>query len=96
MKRFSKIVSRMCEVPSARQTSAISCAWRSVGKPGNGSVVTSTGARPLPFRRTRMPWLVGGDLGADLRSAPRAASRRIAGVAPSSSTSPPVMATAMA
>ena len=36
MKRFSKIVSVMCEVPSARVISAISCACRSVGKPGNG------------------------------------------------------------
>ena len=67
MKRFSKIVSVMRDVPLARVISAISCACRSVGKPGNGAVVTSTGAMPAPLRATRMPALVGGDLGAGLR-----------------------------
>ena len=43
MKRFSKMVSVMRETPLARVISAISCACRSVGKPGNGAVVTSTG-----------------------------------------------------
>ncbi len=55
MKRFSKIVSGMCEVPRARVISAMNWACRSVGKAGNGSVVTSTGAMPLPLRRMRMP-----------------------------------------
>ena len=50
MKRFSKMVSVMCEVPLARVISAMSCACRSVGKPGNGCVVISTGAMPAPFR----------------------------------------------
>ena len=67
MKRFSKMVSVMCEVPSARVISAINCACRSVGKPGNGAVVTSTGASPAPLRATRMPSLVGVDRGAGLR-----------------------------
>jgi hypothetical protein len=55
MKRFSKIVSTMCEVPRARVISAMSCACRSVGNAGNGAVVTSTGARADPLRVMRMP-----------------------------------------
>ena len=42
MKRFSKIVSSSTLVPSAVHSSAIICACRSVGKPGKGSVATST------------------------------------------------------
>ena len=38
MKRFSKIVSRMCETPLAVAIDAMNCAWRSVGNPGNGAV----------------------------------------------------------
>ena len=68
MKRFSKIVSRMREVPLASVISAMNWACRSVGKPGNGSVVTSTAAMPAPLRRMRMPSLVG------ITSAPAAAS----------------------
>jgi hypothetical protein len=49
MKRFSKIVSVMWEVPFARVISAMSCACRSVGKPGNGEVETSTEPMPEPF-----------------------------------------------
>ena len=59
MKRFSKIVSVMCEVPFARVISAMSCACRSVGKPGNGEVETSTEPMPEPLRATRTPVLVG-------------------------------------
>ena len=59
MKRFSKMVSVMREVPPARVISAISCACKSVGKPGNGAVDTVTGARSAPLRETRMPSLVG-------------------------------------
>ncbi len=33
----------------------MNCAWRSVAKPGNGSVSTSAAWMPLPLRRTRMP-----------------------------------------
>ena len=58
MKRFSKIVSVMCEAPLAQVISAISCACRSVGKPGNGAVVTVTGLIPAPLRATRMPSLL--------------------------------------
>jgi hypothetical protein len=37
MKRFSKIVSLICDTPSAVAISAMNCACRSVGKPGNGA-----------------------------------------------------------
>ena len=51
MKRFSKIVSVIIEAPSAIAISAMTCACRSVGKPGKGSVITSTPAsRPLRRR----------------------------------------------
>ena len=55
MKRFSKIVSVMWEMPLERVISAMNCAWRSVGKPGKGSVTTSTGLMRPPWRTTRMP-----------------------------------------
>ena len=42
MKRFSKIVSVIIAAPSATHISAMNCACRSVGKPGKGSVITST------------------------------------------------------
>ena len=42
MKRFSKIVSVMTEVPSACVSIAIICACKSVGNPGYGSVRSST------------------------------------------------------
>ena len=59
MKRFSKIVSVMRDLPLAMVISPMNCACRSVGKPGKGAVVTSTGAMPAPLRLTRMPELVG-------------------------------------
>ena len=96
MKRFSKIVSVICDLPLAMVIRAMNCACRSVGKPGNGSVVMSTGAMPVPLRLTRMPELVG------VISAPVCGDhveRRLAAGrarAPSSITSPPVMATAIA
>ena len=40
--RFSKIVSVMTDVPSARVASAMNCACMSVGKPGCGAVRTFT------------------------------------------------------
>ena len=43
IKRFSKMVSVMDEVPSAMLSNVISCACMSVGKPGCGWVVTVTG-----------------------------------------------------
>ena len=43
MKRFSKMVSRTCEVPVAVHIKAMSWACRSVGKPGKGWVSTLTG-----------------------------------------------------
>ena len=45
MKRFSKMVSRTCEVPFAMHISAMNCAWRSVGKPGKGCVSTETASQ---------------------------------------------------
>ena len=57
MKRFSKIVSVMRETPRARVISAMNCACRSVGKPGNGAVEMSTGPMPAPLRVTRTPRL---------------------------------------
>ena len=95
MKRFSKMVSVMCEVPLARVISAINCACRSVGKPGNGAVVTSTGARSAPLRATRMPSLVGVTVAPACASTSSAACSN-SGRAFCSSTSPPVIATAIA
>src|SRR5258708_209587 len=59
MNRFSKIVSVIIAAPSAVVIRAIICACRSVGKPGNGSVITST--PPIrPVRRwTNTPPGVG-------------------------------------
>ena len=51
MKRFSKIVSRTVEVPCAMHMSAMSCACRSVGKPGKGSVSTATGMKAAAVPR---------------------------------------------
>ena len=95
MKRFSKIVSRMRDVPLARVMRAMNCAWRSVGKPGNGSVVTSTGSIPAPFRRTRMPSLVA-ETSAPERSRIDSANWRRSGRVFCRTTSPPVIATAIA
>ena len=57
MKRFSKMVSLMRETPFARVISAMNCACRSVGKPGNGAVAMSTALMPAPLRLTRTPRL---------------------------------------
>ena len=95
MKRFSKIVSVICEEPPAQVISAINCACRSVGKPGNGAVDTVTGRIPAPFLATRIPSLL------TVMTAPASVSTSSAdcsssGRAPESCTSPPVMATAIA
>ena len=57
MKRFSKMVSLIRETPFARVISAMNCACRSVGKPGNGAVEMSTALMPAPLRLTRTPRL---------------------------------------
>ena len=61
IKRFSKIVSEICDEPSAIHIIAMNCACKSVGKPGNGSVVISAACgRPFPLIRiVRAPqsWL---------------------------------------
>jgi hypothetical protein len=44
MKRFSKMVSVTCAVPSATQLSAMNCACMSVGKPGCGAVRSAPSA----------------------------------------------------
>ncbi len=85
----------MRELPLASVISAMNCACRSVGKPGKGSVVTSTAAMPAPLRRTRIP------SGTCVTSAPVVASTSRAACSRServfsSTTSPPVIATAMA
>src|ERR1700722_2978985 len=59
MKRFSKMVSVIIAAPSAVLISAMSCACRSVGNPGKGSVVTSTPLRRLARRETLMPFGIG-------------------------------------
>ena len=66
MKRFSKIVSVMRDVPLARVISAINCACRSVGKPGNGSVVTSTGSIAAAIARDADAFVGGRHRGAGL------------------------------
>ena len=43
MKRFSKIVSVMHALPARARISTMNCACMSVGKPGYGWVVMSTG-----------------------------------------------------
>ena len=91
MKRFSKMCSSSRLTPSARVRSAIICACRSVGKPGNGSVATST-ALTWPFiRRTLRPALVAVTsmpASSSLSAKAPTRSRR----PPISSTSPPVIA----
>ena len=66
----------MREVPRARVISAISCACRSVGKPGNGAVATLTGARPAPLRAMRIPSLVGVTSTPTICAAPSSATDR--------------------
>src|SRR5258708_227292 len=51
-KRFAKTVSVIIAAPSAIVIAAIICACRSVGKPGKGSVMTSTPASRPSRRRT--------------------------------------------
>ncbi len=67
MKRFSKIVSVIFDWPLAMVIRPMNCACRSVGKPGKGSVVTSTARMPLPLRLTRMPPFFLADLDAGFR-----------------------------
>ena len=91
MKRFSKIFSSSTETPSAVQSSAIICACRSVGKPGKGSVVTST-AFTRPFlRATFSPRLVWVTLTPAASSFSAKLSTR-SSVPPMHSTSPPQIA----
>ena len=73
----------------------MNCACRSVGKPGNGSVVMSTGSMPLPLRLTRMPELTFW-ISAPVRPITSSAVSSSSGRPPSSMTSPPAMATAIA
>ena len=55
MKRFSNTFSVMMLLPSAMAMSAMNCACMSVGKPGYGSVWTSTGREPAAVRSTVTP-----------------------------------------
>ena len=96
MKRFSKIVSVIRDLPLAIVISPMNCACRSVGKPGNGSVVTSTGAMPAPLRLTRMPELIGVISGAGAARSRRARSAAGPAWRLRAVTSPPVIATAIA
>ena len=64
MKRFSKMVSVMKEMPSAPVISAMNWACRSVAKPGCSSVVTST-LLSLRGARTRSE---SGEGSVDLRA----------------------------
>ncbi len=73
----------------------MSCACRSVGKPGNGCVSSDTGSMPWPLRATRMPLLVVCTVTPVLASSSSAVFSS-SGRAPSSRTSPPTAATAMA
>jgi hypothetical protein len=66
MKRFSKMVSTMHEVPCARHMSTMNWACMSVGKPGCGAVVTSTARRGRSSRRTRTAVALAADLDAGL------------------------------
>mmetsp|Transcript_27491 Transcript_27491/g.50825 ORF Transcript_27491/g.50825 Transcript_27491/m.50825 type:complete len:305 (+) Transcript_27491:1833-2747(+) len=88
IKRFSKIFSSRTDVPSAVHIIAMNCACRSVGKPGNGSVVTST-AFTRPFlRATLRPFSVSSTsipASCSLVTKLSTRSRR----PPRSSTSPP-------
>ena len=66
MKRFSKMVSVMTEVPAACVSNAIICACRSVGKPGYGQ----RAQLDRPERRAaRNPQSVGDRLDLDARLA---------------------------
>ena len=55
MKRFSKIVSRTLDTPSAWVASAMNWACMSVAKPGYSSVVTSAATSFLPARTRSLP-----------------------------------------
>ena len=95
MKRFSKMVSRITLVPSALVISAISCACRSVGKPGKGWVSMVIGSSAPPLRETRTPVAVSVTPTPVFSRAANAVSSRLLR-APLSSTSPPAAATAKA
>ena len=66
MKRFSKMCSSRWLTPSARVSSAIICACRSVGKPGKGAVATSTAPDVAVLAADLQPAVGGGDLDAGL------------------------------
>ena len=67
MNRFSKIVSVTRDWPSASPSSVITCACMSVGKPGNGLVMTSAArGRSGPLTRT--------DVGPASRATPHSSS----------------------
>ena len=92
MKRFSKIVSVTRDWPSARPSSVMTCACMSVGKPGNGLVITSAGpGRSGPRTRT--------EAAPTSRLTPHSSSlastaERCSGTSPVTVTSPPVIAPA--
>ena len=97
MKRFSKIVSVIIAAPSAIVISAMICACRSVGKPGirlGHHVDAVRGRRCAADARCRRLVVVDRDAGRVERA--RAPPRDGRAGAPTSSTSPPVIAAAIA
>ena len=92
MKRFSKMVSVITLVPSARPSSVIIWACMSVAKPGNGLVTTSVG-RGRPSRWTRMR-SVPTSSRAPAASSLSSTAARWSGTTSRTVTSPPVIAPA--
>ena len=94
MKRFSKIVSVIIAAPVEVHIRAMNWACRSVGKPGNGSVITSVPATSPLARSTDSPRAVSAIATpawpSTSATAPTSARR-----APTSSTRPPVIAAAI-
>ena len=92
MKRFSNTRSVTTEAPCATHSTAISCACMSVGKPGNGAVVTWSGWGGPVMRRCTL-------LESETISAPHSLSLSSvacmsAGSTPTRRTSPPAITTA--
>ena len=94
MNRFSKIVSEMRDEPSAIHIIAMNCACKSVGKPGNGSVVISA-ATGRPFATIRIVSSVSVIVAPVSRSTISNASS-VRALVRCNVKSPPVIAAAMA
>ena len=95
MKRSGKIFSVMTLLPSARHSRAMSCACRSVGKPGYGWVVTSAGSSRRPEETTHAAVVACSTLTPMLAEPVHHGHHVVEPARSASSTSPLVMAAAI-